>query len=75
MLARLKDFGTWPGVGSQQGGTTVFRRVTYTHGAGEQPFHSLRRQASGLLSFTVWDTHSRENPRRSVGSRNLDTKI
>lgn len=27
-FARLKGFGTWHGVGSQQCGTTVFKRVT-----------------------------------------------
>lgn len=35
--------------------------------------NNLRRQASGLVSFTMWDTHSRENPLRDVGSRDQDT--
>lgn len=42
------------------------------HGAREQLFQPLRRQASGLVSLTVRDAHSRETL-RSIGSRNLDT--
>lgn len=70
VFARLKGFGAWPGVGSQQGGTTAFKRVTHV-----ELQNYPRRQASGLVSFTIWDTHSRENPLRSVGCWNLDAVV